>query len=265
MPDKCHTMGIVLRVRRDKDVLLTVLTPEMGKISVIAKGARSLKGPQMALSQMFCYGDFELYRRGELYWLNTGELKENFYGLSSRLDALNLAVYLCEVAAAASEEDVPGEELMRLLLNALYFLERKTYPDALIKAVFEWRVLRMQGMAPAVSACHGCGCTADADFALDVAGGEILCGKCRRARAALAEDAGLSGEMPNREWVLLTPGALEAIRFSVGTPVERMMSFRLDDTEDRRVFSRAGEKFLRYHLDLDSTALKMYYQMCENQ
>ena len=157
MSEQCHTMGLVIRAKREKDVVLTLLTPEMGRITVIAKGARSLKGPQMALSQLLSYGDFELYRRGDLYWLNTGELKENFYGISTRLDALNLAVYFCDVAYAVSEPGEPAPELLRLLLNSLYFLANKTHPDALIKGVFEWRVLAMEGVSPAVNACCACG------------------------------------------------------------------------------------------------------------
>lgn len=261
MSEQCHSMGLVIRAKREKDVILTLLTPELGKITVIAKGARSLKGPQMAMSQMFSYGDFELYKKGDLYWLRTGELKENFYGVTSCLDALNLAMYFCEVAAAVSEQGEECEELLRLLLNSLYFLANKTYSDELIKGVFEWRVLAMQGLSPAVGTCQGCGRVHGDGFALDVAQGELFCGECR-ARREVRGDARLPDEnAPRHEWVLLSLGALEAIRFSTSTPLGKMMAFRLDEATDRYDFTRAGEKFLRYHLDVDSMALHMYEQM----
>jgi DNA repair protein RecO (recombination protein O) len=254
-------MGLVIRVKREKDVVLTLLTPDLGRITVIAKGGRSLKGSQLAMSQLFSYGDFELYRKGDLYWLRTGELKENFYGVTSRLDALNLAMYFCEVAAAVSEQGEECEELLRLLLNSLYFLANKTYSDELIKGVFEWRVLAMQGLSPAVGTCQGCGRVHDDGFALDVAQGELFCGECR-ARREVRGDARLPDEnAPRHEWVLLSLGALEAIRFSTSTPLGKMMAFRLDEATDRYDFTRAGEKFLRYHLDVDSMALHMYEQM----
>ena len=261
MSEQCHSMGLVIRAKRDKDVILTLLTPEMGKITVIAKGARSLKGPQMAMSQMFSYGDFELYKKGDLYWLHTGELKENFYGVTTRLDALNLAAYFCDVAMAVSEPGEPCEEPLRLLLNSLYFLANKTYPDELIKGVFEWRMLAMQGLSPAVSRCCGCGKTQDGGFALDIAQGELFCGECRAKREVLGEEVRLDDDAPRHDWVLLAPGALEAIRFSLSTPLGQMMSFRMEGETDRYDFSRAGAKFVRYHLDVDSAALKMYEQM----
>lgn len=258
MSELCHTMGLVIRAKREKDVILTLLSPAMGRIPVIAKGAKSLKGPQMALSQPFCYGDFELYKKGDLYWLRTGELKENFYGVTTRLDALNLAAYFCDVAVAVSEPGEESGELLRLLLNSLYFLANRSYPDELIKGVFEWRILAMQGLSPAVGGCCSCGKTQDNGFALDIAQGELYCGECR-ARRELLGDASLTADDALRhEWVLLGQGALEAIRFALSTPLDKMMSFRLEDERDRYDFSRAGEKFVRYHLDVDSAALKMY-------
>lgn len=257
----CHTMGLVIRVKREKDVVLTLLTPDLGRITVIAKGGRSLKGTQLSLSQLFAYGDFELYRKGDLYWLRTGELKENFYAISTRLDALNLAVYFCDVAYGVSE---PGERdtgVLRLLLNSLYFLANKTYPDALIKGVFEWRVLAMEGVSPAVHGCSVCGKTQDAAFALDVAQGELTCSECRDKRQALFAAVPIDENAPRHEWVLLSPSALEAVRFALSTPTDKMMSFRLEDATDQRDFSRAGEKFLRYHLDIESNALQMYEMM----
>ncbi len=261
MSEQCHTLGLVIRAKRDKDVILTVLTSALGRITVIAKGARSLKGPQMAMSQPFCYGDFELYKKGDLYWLRTGELKENFYGVTTRLDALNLAAYFCDVAMAVSEPGEESGELLRLLLNSLYFLANRSYPDELIKGVFEWRILAMQGLSPAVGACCSCGKTQDGGFALDIAQGELYCGECRAKRELLGDAALTVDDAPRHEWVLLGGGALAAIRFALSTPLDKMMSFRLEDERDRYDFSRAGEKFVRYHLDVDSAALKMYEQM----
>lgn len=261
MSELCHTMGLVIRVKREKDVMLTLLTPELGRITVIAKGAKSLKGTQMAMSQLFSYGDFELYRKGDLYWLRTGELKENFYGISTRLDALNLAVYFCDVAYAVSEPGERADDVLRLLLNSLYFLAKQTYPDTLVKGVFEWRVLAMEGVSPSVGACCVCGKTHDGGFALDIAQGELMCGECRARRDVLAASVPIDENAPRHEWALLSSGAIEAIRFALSTPTDKMMSFRLDGTDDQRDVSRAGEKFLRYHLDVDSTALHMYNTM----
>ena len=254
-----HMQGVVIRVRREGDVKLTLLTPEYGKVYVIAKGAKSLRGPQMPLSQLFAYGDFELYHRGDFYWLNTGELIQSFRGLGADLDALNLASYFCEVAATVSDVDVPARELVRLLLNTLHFLEKKSVSEALLKGVFEWRVMAYQGIFPALGGCADCGRQDATDFSLDVAGGGLLCSSCRRRHETLSQLAGQRADAT--PMVLLTPAVLHAIRYTGTTPIEKMLSFRLEEAADEQLFTRAGEQFLRYHLDADYTSLQMYHRM----
>ena len=72
------TAGLVLRETETKesDKILTVLTPELGRISVIAKGARSRRSKYTAACQLLAYDEMTLRRKGEWYYLaeaNTGE------------------------------------------------------------------------------------------------------------------------------------------------------------------------------------------------
>ena len=41
MPQYCHTSGVVIRVSRGKDVVLTLLTPDLGRIPVIYANAKN--------------------------------------------------------------------------------------------------------------------------------------------------------------------------------------------------------------------------------
>ena len=58
--------GLVIRTTdvRESDRLITIFTEEMGVISAMAKGARSLKSRQMSSTMQFCYASFVLYRKG---------------------------------------------------------------------------------------------------------------------------------------------------------------------------------------------------------
>ena len=100
--------GVVVRVRDtgDHDRYLSILTAEKGRISMLAKGSRSLKGGQTAVSQLYTYGNFEYYKRGDFYILKGGSPIQAFYALSADLDRLNLAAYLCEVAVEVTESMV---------------------------------------------------------------------------------------------------------------------------------------------------------------
>ena len=101
--------GVVVRVRDvgESDRYLSVLTAEKGRISILSKGSHALRGPQISVSQLFTYGNFEYYRKGTTYILKGGSAIQPFYGLTGDIDRLNLAAYLCELTCEVTDE---GEE-----------------------------------------------------------------------------------------------------------------------------------------------------------
>lgn len=78
--------GVVVRVRDvgESDRYLSVLTAEKGRISILSKGSHALRGPQISVSQLFTYGNFEYYRKGTTYILKGGSAIQPFYGLTGR-------------------------------------------------------------------------------------------------------------------------------------------------------------------------------------
>ena len=111
--------GIVVRVRDtgDHDRYLSLLTAEKGRISLLSKGGRSMRSAQMSVSQLYTYGNFEFYRKGDFYILKGGSPIQPFYALSMDIDRLNLAAYLCDLTCELSDE---GEEAGEL---PLFYLE----------------------------------------------------------------------------------------------------------------------------------------------
>ena len=69
---KTVTTGLVLRVTETKeaDKILTVLTPDMGKILLIARGARRKNSRIAAASQLLAYSELTLYKRGNWHMLD---------------------------------------------------------------------------------------------------------------------------------------------------------------------------------------------------
>ena len=109
--------GLVLRVTdtKESDKILTVLTAELGRISVIARGARQKNSRLAAASQLFAWSEMTLYKRGEWYYLSAADPMELFAGLQTDLVRLSLAAYLSELTEFVAGEDTPAPELLRLL------------------------------------------------------------------------------------------------------------------------------------------------------
>ena len=82
------TQGIVLRETQTKesDKILTLLTPERGKLSVIARGVRRKSCRYAACAQALVWSEWTLYHRGDWYYVNEGATLELFSGLREDLE-----------------------------------------------------------------------------------------------------------------------------------------------------------------------------------
>ncbi len=83
--------GIVLRETETKetDKILTLLTNELGKIPVIARGARRKNSRYSAVAQPLAYGEWTLSQRKE--WFYASEGSSRIYSTPIRLDPICVA------------------------------------------------------------------------------------------------------------------------------------------------------------------------------
>ena len=120
------TKALVLRVTdyNDRDALLTVLTHEHGKLTVKARGLRRKNSPLVAPCQLLAYAEFTLFEYRGQYTVNEAHSIELFQGLRRDLGKLSLGTYFAQAAEVLSQEDMPNSELLSLVLNCLYALDK---------------------------------------------------------------------------------------------------------------------------------------------
>ena len=182
------TRGIVLRETETKeaDKILTLLTAERGKLSVIARGVRRKKSLYAACAQSLAWSEWTLYHRGDWYYANEGATLELWNGLRSDLDALALGFYFAELTEAVTAEETPAGELLRHLLNGLYALSHFRKPLMLMKAAFEVKLLCLAGYEPLADSCAYCGRPDPAEPLLDVVQGVLRCRSCGAGESRLS-------------------------------------------------------------------------------
>ncbi len=260
--------GIVLRETPvgEYDKIMTVLTAEHGKISICANGAKRLKSPLFAATQLFAYGEFTISRTKTLYYLKTAELVDSFYHIRDTLEGTALAGYIADVAMDIAIEDEPSEGLMRLLLNCFHVIAGQKKPLALVKGVFELRAATMAGFMPDLVACSGCGKSDLSVCYFDVTNGTLRCEECYHAASALMEAMEKrrdehEGIYPEGQSVSVVSGSVFAgMRYAVYSRPERMFSFELKD-EALSDFSRIAEKYILCHLDHYYSTLEFYHSV----
>ena len=91
--------GLIVRetLLGETDKLLSVLTSEYGRIPVMAKGARSIRSRYMTSTQLMCYSELTIYKRGDRFWLREALPVETFYAIRLELDLYALVQYMFEM------------------------------------------------------------------------------------------------------------------------------------------------------------------------
>ena len=155
---KAVTSGVVLRVTdtKETDRILTVLTPDRGKIPLIARGARRKNSRLAAACQMPAYSELTLYKRGGWYLLDEASPIELFDGLGRDIELLALAAWFCELTEAVCAEETACPEILSLLLNGLYALCYTEKEPQLVKAAFQFRLMALAGFEPLAEGCAVC-------------------------------------------------------------------------------------------------------------
>ncbi|MBO4979656.1 MAG: DNA repair protein RecO [Clostridia bacterium] len=250
--------GLVIRESDagENDKRLVLLTPDRGRISVLAKGARSLKSRYMNSTALFTYGNYEITERGEHAWLSGASVIESFYGIRNDIERLALASYIVDVVYELSGESEGACDMLRLALNTLFAIANDYKPRPLIKAVFEFRAMTMSGYLPNLEACSACGKTRGSYMYLDVMNGEMKCAECLHTvelKKTVAEDE-------IRDARILSPlggGALAAARYIIEAPIERLLSFHPEDITISEL-ARMSETYLLHHLERSFSSLDFY-------
>jgi DNA repair protein RecO (recombination protein O) len=152
-----QTEAIVLR-RSDfgeADRLLTVLTPERGKMRLVAKGARKTLSRKSGHVELFSYGRYLVAVGRDLDIITQAETIEPFLPLHEDLQRATYAYYLAELTDAFTPEQDENQPLFALLKEALGWLAAaEDLP--LAARYYEIHLLGLAGYQPQLFVCGAC-------------------------------------------------------------------------------------------------------------
>ena len=268
--------GLVTRSYQsgDHDRVIHILTEDHGRLSVMVKGTGSRRtgnGTAAACTQLFTYGNYELYRgkTGDLYWYRGGSVLNTFYSLAGDLTRAALANYLCDLASELTDEEQGTEEslvLLRMLLNSLYALKSGLRSPTVIKAVFELRAMALMGYRPDLTGCDLCGEGFPEQAYFDIMNGRLICADCQTKRNRIGSREAFNTDSELRERQIICPvsaSVLAAMRYVLSADDRKIFSFALKDREEELSFGRTAETFLLNQLERDFDTLAFYRSVAE--
>ena len=234
------TDALVLKVTDtgESDRLVTLLTAEYGVLRAFANRAKKINSKMHGATQSLCYGDFSIYKSRDSYIIDDAVAKEVFFGLRSDIEKLALSQYFCSLAAELVPEMEPARDYLRVILNSMHLLEKQRRSNDFLKAVTELKFMVFSGFMPDLTACPHCGLT-EGEMVFNIEDGCIYC-----------KSSGKKGEKINST-------VLAAMRHVCSTPIEKMYSFSLPSSDEKR-FAYLCERFLITQTRINTKTLEFY-------
>lgn len=239
------TEGLIIREFNsvgEADRFITVLTRQKGVIRASVRGARRIKSRSGPATGLLMFSRLRLIQGRDMYIVEDAQPIETFFGLRADIGKTALAQYFCELSQALCPSEEEAADALLLLLLALRHLEKDTRPLPLVKAVVEWRLLTLAGYMADVSGCAACANT-DGDKLFLELEGQFYC----------PPHAPQSG-------ILVSAGAVTAIRHCSTCPIEKCFAFSLGD-ESLAVFGDAAERFMKAQLGRSFKTLDFYHEV----
>jgi len=209
------TNGIIISENNfgDFDKMLTMLTPGLGKISCIAKGARRPKSALMAGSQLLCFGEYLMYKGSNTYNINSCETIEVFYNLRMDFDKLTYASHITKIIQDVTQENQNSYKILQLYLNTLYTISETDKDLNLVLSIFKLRLLCILGFTPRINECIVCK-NKEEHTCFSIRDNGFKCEACSKV---------------DKSCISMQEGTKNAIKYIVMAPPKKLYSFNLKD------------------------------------
>lgn len=205
----------------EQDRILTLFSPEYGRIDVKARSCRKAASPLLPCVQPFVYGDYVLFRYKDKTVVTQCEVLETFFSLREDVDRFAAAGFAASLCRGTVQEEEGNEPLFDLFYRTCSYLAYGGNGIKDILIAFLAHYLAIAGFQPAITHCARCGKDLRREkqirFSTDMGG-------------ALCQDCGILQKQ-------VSPLALEAIRRVLLLPAEELTRVRLQEPLAGEVFT----------------------------
>lgn len=207
--------GIILSENNvgDFDKMLTMLTPGIGKISCVAKGARRPKSALLAGTQIFCFGEYLMYKGTNTYHINSVETIEVFYNIRTDLDKLKYAMHINKIVQDVTQENQNCYNILQLLLNTLYTISETDKNLDLVLGIFKLRLLSILGFTPKLTECVNCKEKENLKY-FSLRDNGFKCEACSRQ---------------DKSTIAINESTVNALKYTIMAPAKKIYSFNIKD------------------------------------
>ncbi|MBL7166153.1 MAG: DNA repair protein RecO [Dehalococcoidales bacterium] len=184
-PRNYQTEAIIIRKTRlrEADHILTLYTPNLGKIQGVARGVRRPKSKLAGHLEMLTHSQVSLARGRNLDTITGSQTINGFLLLKTDLWLTSYGLYLIEMVNQFTPEHVENHDLFQLLLDTMHNLCQDVDRELTLR-YFELKLLHEVGYRPQLQQCVACHQPLEpvTNYFSPSAGG-VLCPDCRQTQS----------------------------------------------------------------------------------
>lgn len=184
---RSHAIVLKVTAHGESDKIVTLYSPDLGKITAIAKGAKRSKKRFVNKLEPFTllHIFYRQPKRGSLLFLSEAELIDAYLSLRTSYPRYVTAMFINELVQRFSGEHDPDPAVFTLLTWAFDSLDNEN-PPAKTAALFLLLLLGLCGYQPQLDCCSSCRRSLEQTksrfFTLYPGNGTLVCGYCHKIR-----------------------------------------------------------------------------------
>ncbi len=229
-----QTEAIVIRKVKlgEADRILTLYTPQLGKIRAVAKGVRKPKSKMSGHLELLTHSLVSLVKGRNLDSVTGCQTIHGFLPLKTDLERAAGGLYVAELVDQFTADEDGNPPLFQLLLDTLQSLAGDNNREMALR-FFELRLLEETGYRPEFEVCTACHASLEAASWFSASAGGLICPACRQNQTVTYR---------------LSVGAIKSLQFIQGNDYETVSRLKLDAALANEV-EEVLRRYLKYLLE----------------
>ena len=178
-----NSEALILNTRcyRDTSLICNLFTKKYGRLSIISKGARTLKNPNRAILQPAQFIDLHYYYKPSrnIQILKEASINKHFFLIHKNYNKIIMSYNMIDIMNQICKTDNPNEIIFRLVKTVLNKIDLSTTKNMQLYYVFfQIQLLRYLGYQPIIEHCAICDATLEQVAEYNFSIGQLTCTSC---------------------------------------------------------------------------------------
>jgi DNA repair protein RecO (recombination protein O) len=225
----------------ENDLRVDILSPQKGRMALVAKGAKKMKSKLAAHLEPFILADIMVIKGKQWDYAGTATGRKFYPAIKNDLIKLRYAgTAISLFVSHIKEGESDSGDYFRLLEDFLDILEKESLEDEsrykVLYSIFLLKFMDIYGLAPEVGRCLKCGLSVKKGYNyFNIKEGGVLCGRCR----------------PRKEMekiLTISDNCIKVIRFSLEAEIKKSCRVVIEDEKLAKEITGLVKKFYNYNL-----------------